>query len=67
MDSWVPWLASWVPVGPLNRKAREVILTILYKNPLEFRVAILSYQIRKMFLGPLYEGGSHNRGDGSGR
>ena len=67
MAGWIPWLASWFPVGSLDRRTREVLLTILFENPLELRVAILGYQIRKMFLGPLYEGGSHNGCDGSGR
>lgn len=49
MNSWVPWIAAWYPVGPLSRKSREAIITILYHQPLEFRVAFLNYQIRKMF------------------
>lgn len=49
MDNWIPWLASWYPVAPLDRRQREILLTILYKNPLELRVAILTHQIRKMF------------------
>jgi hypothetical protein len=51
MDNWIPWLASWYPAGtnPLNRRQREILLNILYKNPLELRVALLTHQIRKMF------------------
>lgn len=49
MESWVPWIASWYPTPPLNRRQREVFLNILYQQPLEFRVSLLTYQIRKMF------------------
>lgn len=49
MNSWVPWIAAWYPVGPLSRKSREALITLLYSQPLEFRVALLTYQIRKLF------------------
>lgn len=49
MEAWIPWLASWYPIWPLSRKTREMVLTILLGNSLEFRVALLTYQIRKLF------------------
>jgi hypothetical protein len=49
MDSWIPWIASWFPVPPFDRRSREIIITILMKNPIEFRIAFLTYQIRKLF------------------
>jgi len=49
MESWIPWIASWYPVPPLSRRTREVIITLLYNQPLEFRIAFLNYQIRKMY------------------
>ena len=50
MDSWVPWIASWYPIAPLSRRSREVILTILFENPLELRLAVLNYQIKQIML-----------------
>jgi hypothetical protein len=49
MGSWIPWLASWYPIPSLSRKTREMLITIFMQNPLELRVAFLSYQIRKLF------------------
>ena len=51
MASWVPWLASWLLIGqtPLSRKGCETLLTILEANTLEFRIALLSYQIKQLF------------------
>jgi hypothetical protein len=49
MNSWVPWIASWYPVPHLNRKSREALINILYHQPIEFRIALLNYQIRKLF------------------
>lgn len=49
MSDWVPWIASWYPVGPLSRRTREALITILIKQPLEFRVAWLCWQIKHMF------------------
>jgi hypothetical protein len=51
MASWVPWLASWLLIGqtPLSRRGCEAILTILEANTIEFRVALLSFQIKQLF------------------
>lgn len=47
-------LASWVSMiwvrCPLERIGREVLLRILIEKPLEFKVALLGYQIREMLL-----------------
>jgi hypothetical protein len=44
------WLASWMTpfVTPLDRLGREVFLRIMLSNSLEFRVAVLLYQIRAL-------------------
>jgi hypothetical protein len=44
------WLASWLTpfVTPLNRKGREALLRIVFSNSIEFRVAMLVYQLRVM-------------------
>jgi hypothetical protein len=47
-------VASWISMifvrCPLSRFGREVLLTILLKNPLELRLAMLNYQIKQMML-----------------
>ena len=47
-------VASWVSMiwvrCPLSRLGREVLLTILFENPLELRLAVLNYQIKQMML-----------------
>jgi hypothetical protein len=50
MASWLPWLASWLFIGqtPLSRRYCEILFTIIEANTLEFRVALLSYQIKQM-------------------
>jgi hypothetical protein len=45
--SWVSMI--WV-VCPLSRFGREVLLRILFENPLELRTAMLNYQIKQMML-----------------
>ena len=45
--SWISWL--WDFCRPPNRLVREAILLILLLNTLEFRVAFLNFQIRRMF------------------
>jgi hypothetical protein len=43
----VPYVASWFVWGTsLSRKTIEVIIRIFIENPLELRVAWLSYQIK---------------------
>ena len=48
------YLASWLSMiwvrCPLSRFHREVLLTILLGNSLEFRIAFLNYQIRRMII-----------------
>jgi hypothetical protein len=51
----VPFLASWVSLftdwkNPLSRFQRQVLLEILFENPLELKVAVLRYQIKQMML-----------------
>ena len=48
LTSWVSML--WVRC-PLSRFGREVLLTILFQNPIELRIAFLNYQIRRMIFG----------------
>lgn len=49
------YVASWLSMlwirCPLSRLGREVFFTILSQNSLEFRIAFLNYQIRRMFFG----------------
>lgn len=51
MEVWFPRIVSWLTpfVTPVGQKAREVILYLLINQPLEFRVALLSWQIRSLF------------------
>jgi len=46
--SWITWLSDWGR-GP-SRLTREFIIRILNENPLEFRVAMLNYQIKELML-----------------
>ena len=50
----VAYLASWVSMiwvrCPLSRVGREAVIRIFMENTLEFRVALLTYQIREMGL-----------------
>jgi len=46
--SWVSWLGDFGR-SP-SRFAREVALTILIQNSIEFRVAFLNFQIKQMML-----------------
>ena len=47
---WVAWIASWLtPTVPICRRYREILINILIENPLEFRIALLTHQIRRMF------------------
>jgi hypothetical protein len=46
--SWISWFTDWK--NPLSRPQRQVILEILFKNPIELRVAMLNYQIKQMML-----------------
>jgi len=48
LASWLSWLADWG--RDPSRKAREVIIRILFENPLELRVATLNYQIKQIML-----------------
>ena len=48
------WLASWISVltdwgNPLTRHQREIIIRLFTNNTLELRVALLNFQIRRMF------------------
>lgn len=45
----IPWLGSWWPVPPLDRKTRQFLIALMMYQPLEFRIALLSYQIKRMF------------------
>jgi hypothetical protein len=46
---WASWVSVFVnPFIPLKRRERQVLLSIFIKNPLEFRVARLVYQIRNL-------------------
>lgn len=46
--SWISWFTD--RSNPLNRYQRQVLLEILIKNPLEFRVEMLNYQIKQMLM-----------------
>ena len=46
--SWISWLGDFGRVP--SRFAREVALTILIQNSIEFRVAFLNFQIKQMML-----------------
>jgi hypothetical protein len=46
--SWISWLSDWGRAP--SRLTREFIVRILIENPLEFRVAILNYQIKELML-----------------
>lgn len=46
---WASWVSVFVnPLTPLKRKERQVLLSIFIKDPIEFRVARLVYQIRNL-------------------
>jgi len=46
---WASWVSVFVsPFAPLKRKERQVLLSIFIKDPIEFRVARLVYQIRNL-------------------
>jgi len=46
LASWYSWFTDWS--NPLSRRGREVILRIIHT--LDFRVAFLNYQLRRMFM-----------------
>ena len=48
VSSWISWFTDWK--NPLSRQSREALLTILLQNPLEFRIAVLNYQIKQIML-----------------
>lgn len=48
VSSWISLLTDWK--NPLSRFNREALLTILFQNSLEFRVAVLNYQIKQIML-----------------
>jgi hypothetical protein len=64
---WASLLSMIFISCPLGRKTREFVISILIQNPLEFRVAMLSYQIKQLMLKYSNEGGTDNGSDGSGR
>jgi hypothetical protein len=41
------WLTPWIP--PANRRFKEILILFMLMDPLEFRVAWLSAQIRSLF------------------
>ena len=47
-SSWLSWISDWGR-SP-NRETREVLLSILIQNSLEFRVAFLNFQIKQMMV-----------------
>jgi len=46
LASWYSWFTDWS--NPLSRRGREVVLRIIHT--LDFRVAFLNYQLRRMFV-----------------
>ena len=64
---WASWASMIFVRCPLNRVGREVLLSILIQNPIEFRIAFLNYQIKQLMLNYSYEGGTDYGGDGTGR
>ena len=46
--SWVSWLADFC--RPPGRLAREAVILILLLNTLEFKVALLTFQVQHMLF-----------------
>jgi len=47
LASWLSWLGDWGRAP--DRKTREVLIRILLENSLEFRVNLLTFQIRQLW------------------
>jgi hypothetical protein len=46
--SWMSWIADFC--RPPNRLAREAVILILLLNTLEFKVALLTFQVQRMLF-----------------
>jgi hypothetical protein len=45
---WIPWIASWItPHIRVDRKIKEIFITILFENPIELRILYLVHSVKK--------------------